>query len=140
VCPLSGERFAPTCRKAGFAAVSAIPLRCRDEAVGAMNLFQRAPGGLDPASVRIAQALSDVATIGLLQQRAMGEQGMLIEQLQSALTSRVIIEQAKGMLAERTGLSTEQAFAALRRHARAGNHRLTDLARAVIDGTAEIRL
>jgi AmiR/NasT family two-component response regulator len=70
----------------------------------------------------------------------MGEQGMLIEQLQSALTSRVIIEQAKGMLAERTGLSTEQAFAALRRHARAGNHRLSDLARAVIDGTAEIRL
>jgi hypothetical protein len=133
-------RFAPTCREAGFAAVSAIPLRCRDEAVGAMNLFQRAPGGLDPASVRIAQALSDVATIGLLQQRAMGEQGMLIEQLQTALTSRVIIEQAKGMLAERTGSSTEQAFAALRLHARAGNHRLTDLARAVIDGTAELRL
>lgn len=128
-------QFAPACRDAGFAAVHAIPMRCREQVIGALNLFSVAPGGLDPATVEIAQALSDVATIGLLQHRALADQLVLVEQLQTALTSLTVIEQAKGILAERTGLHPEQAFTALRRHARDRNLRLTDLARAVIDGT-----
>ena len=129
-------RFAPAGRAAGFAAVHAIPMRCRDQVIGAMNMFERTPGGLDPTTARIAQALTDVATIGLLQHRVLHDQGVLIEQLQEALTSRVVIEQAKGILAERLSVAPQQAFTALRRHARAGNHRLTDLARAIIAGTA----
>jgi GAF domain-containing protein len=131
-------RFAPACQETGFSAVHAIPMRCREQCIGALNLFQHTPGQLDPAAVRIAQALADVATIGLLQHRAVRDQSVLIEQLQHALTSRVIIEQAKGVLAERMGLSTEQAFTALRSHARSHNQPLTDLARAVIDGTTQL--
>jgi AmiR/NasT family two-component response regulator len=88
--------------------------------------------------VRIAQALTDAATIGLLQQRAMYDQHVLVEQLQAALNSRIVIEQATGILAERAGLDIELAFAALRQHARNQNLGLTDLARMVIDGTAQL--
>jgi GAF domain-containing protein len=130
--------FAPACREAGFAAVHAMPMRCRDQVVGAMNLFQAKAGPLEPAIVRIAQALTDAATIGLLQQRAMYDQHVLVEQLQAALNSRIVIEQATGILAERAGLDIELAFAALRQHARNQNLGLTDLARMVIDGTAQL--
>ncbi|SFN66003.1 ANTAR domain-containing protein [Pseudonocardia ammonioxydans] len=84
--------------------------------------------------MRIAQALTDVATIGLLHHRDHADQARLIDQLQTAVTSRVVIEQATGMLAERFGLTTEQAFRLLRAHARNHNRRLTDLARAVVTG------
>lgn len=139
VAPGRWPRFAPACRRAGFAAVHAVPMRCRDQVIGAMNLFQRDAGGLDPATARIVQAMTDIATIGLLQHRALHDQQVLIEQLQTALTSRTIIEQAKGIMAERMRLDPEQAFTVLRRHARDTNRRLTDLARTVIDGTADIR-
>jgi GAF domain-containing protein len=131
-------RFAPACRQAGFAAVHAMPMRCRDQIVGAMNLFQADPGPLEPAIVRIAQALTDAATIGLLQQRAMHDQHVLVEQLQVALNSRIVIEQATGIIAERSGLDLEHAFAAMRQQARNQNLGLTDLARMVIDGTAQL--
>lgn len=131
-------QFAPACAQAGFAAVHAIPMRCRDQVIGAMNLFQHAAGGLDPDTARIAQALTDVATIGLLQHRTLADQAELIEQLRAAVTSRVITEQAKGILAERFGLDPEQAFRVLRKYARDRNYRLTDLARAVISGTDDL--
>jgi GAF domain-containing protein len=131
-------RFAPACRETGFAAVNAIPLRYGEQCVGALNLFQLVPGGLDPTSARIVQALADVATIGLLQHRVVRDQGVLIEQLQGALASRVIIEQAKGVLAERLGLSTERAFTVLRGHARSHRQQLTELARAVIAGSVHV--
>jgi GAF domain-containing protein len=131
-------QFAPACQQAGFAAVHAMPMRCRDQIVGAMNLFQADPGPLEPAIVRIAQALTDAATIGLLQQRAMHDQHVLVEQLQAALNSRIVIEQATGILAERTGLNVGFAFGALRQHARNQNLGLTALARMVIDGTAQL--
>src|SRR5580693_4008454 len=91
-----------------------------------------APGPFDPAAIRIGQALADVATISLLQERSMRRSDTLNEQLQTALNSRVLIEQAKGKLAERLGIDVNQAFSLLRGQARARNLRLSDLARALI--------
>jgi transcriptional regulator with GAF, ATPase, and Fis domain len=128
-------RFAPAARQAGFAAVQALPMRLREQVIGALNLFRGAPGSFDPADVRVGQALADVATISLLHERSMRRSDTLNEQLQTALNSRVLIEQAKGKLAERLGLDMDQAFSLLRDFARARNLRLSDLAQAVIDGS-----
>ena len=128
-------RFAPAAREAGFAAVQALPMRLRDQVIGALNLFRGGPGAFDPVEIRVGQAMADVATISLLHERGMRRSDTLNEQLQTALNSRVIIEQAKGKLAERLGLDMNQAFTLLRDHARSRNLRLSDLAQAVIDGT-----
>jgi transcriptional regulator with GAF, ATPase, and Fis domain len=128
-------RFAPAAQRAGFTAVQALPMRLREQVIGALNLFRVDRGAFAPASVRVGQALADVATISLLHERGMRHSDILNEQLQAALNSRVIIEQAKGKLAERLGVDMDQAFALLRDRARASNRRLSDLARAFIDGT-----
>ena len=128
-------RFADAAARAGFAAVEALPMRLRDQVIGALNLFRAEPGPLDPADRRIAQALADVATIGLLHERNVRRRETVAEQLQAALNSRVIIEQAKGKLAERLGLDMDRAFTMLRDHARTTNQRLTDVARVFVDGT-----
>jgi transcriptional regulator with GAF, ATPase, and Fis domain len=128
-------RFAPVAREAGFAAVQALPMRLREQVIGALNLFRAHPGPYDPADIRVGQALADVATISLLQERSMRHNDTLNEQLQTALNSRVIIEQAKGKLAERLGLDMDQAFNLLRDYARTSNRRLSDLAQAFVDGT-----
>jgi len=86
---------------------------------------------------RLAQALADVATIGILQQRSAHRSAMLAEQLQAALDSRVVIEQAKGVLAERNRVGIDEAFAALRQHAGNHNLKLTALALAVIRGDVD---
>src|SRR6476646_5845516 len=128
-------RFAAAARQAGFAAVQALPMRLRDQVIGALNLFRATPGAFDPANVRIGQALADVATISLLHERSMRHSDTLNEQLQTALNSRVIIEQAKGKLAERLGIDMTQAFSLLRDHARTRNLRLSDVALACVDGS-----
>ncbi|MDC2954780.1 GAF and ANTAR domain-containing protein [Streptomyces gilvifuscus] len=128
-------RFVTAAHRSGFGAVQALPLRLREETVGALNLFRAAPGPFDPAATLVAQALADVATISLLQQRTAQRSTVLNEQLQTALNSRVLIEQAKGKLAERQGIDMEQAFSALRAYARSHNRLLADVARAFIDGT-----
>ncbi len=130
--------FAAAASEAGFAAVQALPMRLRDETIGALNLFRSAPGPFDRADVRIGQALADVATIGLLNERNLRRSETLNEQLQSALNSRVIIEQAKGKLAERLGLDVDDAFDVLRSCARRSNRGLSELARAFIDGSEEL--
>jgi transcriptional regulator with GAF, ATPase, and Fis domain len=126
-------RFAAAAAQAGFRAVEALPMRLRDEVIGALNLFRAAPGALDPADLRIGQALADVATIGLLQERNVRRGEVLAEQLQAALNSRVVIEQAKGKLAERLGLDMDRSFGLLRDYARNSNQRLTDVARLFVD-------
>ncbi|WP_369250596.1 ANTAR domain-containing protein [Streptomyces sp. R41] len=128
-------RFAAQAHHGGFAAVQAVPMRLRDEVVGALNLFRSDAGPFDPVGTLVAQALADVATISLLQLRSSQRSTLLNEQLQTALSSRVLIEQAKGKLAERLDIDMEQAFAALRAYARAHNRRLSDLAGTFIDGT-----
>src|SRR5580704_17567809 len=110
-------------------------MRLREQVIGALNLFRAAPGSFDPADVRLGQAMADVATISLLHERSMRHSDALNEQLQTALNSRVLIEQAKGKLAERLGMDMDQAFAMLRSYARNHNMRLSDLAQAFIEGT-----
>ena len=127
--------FARAAREAGFRSVSATPMRLRGEVIGALNLFRDDEGGLEEADVIAARAFADVATIAILQHRASLEAQMVNEQLQHALTSRIVIEQAKGVLAERAGVDMEQSFSRLRSHARNHNVRLVDVARGVIDGS-----
>ncbi|MCW6006962.1 GAF and ANTAR domain-containing protein [Micromonospora sp. CPCC 205371] len=130
--------FAAAADEVGFAAVHAVPMRLRAEVIGALNFFDGTPGPLDSAKLRIGQALADVATIGLLQQRTIHRRDALTEQLQTALRSRIVIEQAKGVLAERLNLNMTEAFALLRGTARDHNRCLSDLAEAIVDGTEQI--
>jgi transcriptional regulator with GAF, ATPase, and Fis domain len=128
------SRFADAATEAGFAAVDALPMRLRSEVIGALNLFRTQAGELTDTALRTAQALVAVATIGLLQERSIHHQEILTEQLQTALNSRVVIEQAKGLIAERLSVDMQAAFTALRGYARSHNLKLSDLARAVITG------
>ncbi|WP_438296733.1 GAF and ANTAR domain-containing protein [Streptomyces sp. HUAS TT7] len=130
-------RFTPRAVELGFTSVVAAPLRWQDQVIGALNLFRDRPGPLDAGQLRLAQALANTATIGILQQRAVHEQMTVIAQLQHALDSRTVIEQAKGYLAHRHHTSVEMAFARMRTHARNHGAKLTDVARQVLDGTAE---
>jgi GAF domain-containing protein len=130
--------FAQQAGQAGFFAVQALPMRLRDQVIGALNLFRGTVGTFDPEVVHVGQALADVATISLLHDRSMRRTDTLNEQLQTALNSRVVIEQAKGKLAERLGIDVNQAFTLLRDQARNRNQRLSDLARAFVDGTQAI--
>ncbi|MFD9791066.1 ANTAR domain-containing protein [Streptomyces sp. NPDC059070] len=132
-------RFTALAQQSGFRSVQALPMRLRDEVVGALNLFRADPGSFDPSAIPVAQAMADVATISLLQHRTSQRSTALNEQLQTALTSRILIEQAKGKLAERQGVDMEQAFSTLRGYARAHNRRLSDLARAFIDGSEPLK-
>jgi GAF domain-containing protein len=131
-------RFALAAQEMGFAGVHAIPMRLREQVIGTLNLFRSAPNGLDPAVARAARALVDVATIGILQERAVHQQEVVASQLQVALNSRVMIEQAKGILAERLQTTPDEAFVMLRRYARDHNHPLTQLAGDVIRGTTPL--
>lgn len=125
--------FAQAATEAGFGSVAALPMRVRDQVIGALNLFRARVGELPPADVSAAQALADVATISLLQDRVARDSKIVIGQLQGALNSRVVIEQAKGILAHQRGVPMGEAFAILRRHARDNNQRLSDVARGLID-------
>ena len=128
-------RFAAEARAAGFTTVHAFPMRLRGTVLGALNLFTRQPATLGPDDILAAQALADIATIAILQTRAAEEALSLTEQLTNALNSRIVIEQAKGVVAERRNLSITDAFELLRQHARAHNVRLATLAGAVVDNT-----
>ncbi|MCG8916054.1 GAF and ANTAR domain-containing protein [Actinokineospora sp. PR83] len=132
-------RFTAAAEAAGFAAVDAVPMRLRTDVLGALSLFRTAPGPLDAAALRTATSLVEIATIGLVQHRSIHHHQVLAEQLQSALTSRVAIEQAKGLVAERLQVDMDGAFAALRGFARATNLKLGDVARAVIEGRLSTR-
>nr|WP_308259332.1 GAF and ANTAR domain-containing protein [Pseudonocardia sp. H11422] len=118
-------RFGAHTQAAGFRSVYALPLRLRAETIGALNLFGGRPGPLSADELRIAQALADVATTGILHERAVRHREVLAEQLQTALNIRVITEQAKGVLAERGRLDLAHTFDLLRGHARSNNHGTT---------------
>ncbi len=126
-------RFATMATEVGYASVHALPMRLREQVIGALNLFRTATGPLAAAELRVGQALADVATIGLLHERSLRRSSVRNEQLQNALDSRVVIEQAKGKLAERYGLDLDEAFNVLRDHARSANRRLSDLSQAIVD-------
>lgn len=123
--------YAPRAVAAGFLSVQALPMRLRGRTIGALNLYRRERGQLSREDVVAAQALSDVATIAILQHRARLDATEVNQQLHQALNSRIVIEQAKGVVAESAELDMDEAFARLRRHARNHSVRLADVAQAV---------
>lgn len=127
-------RFAAEAFQAGFRAVHALPMRLRGNTIGALNLFHVDVGQMREVDLSAAQALADVATIAILSHQAAREAQVVNEQLTHALNSRIVIEQAKGMIAERLGLDMEHAFETVRDHARNHNLKLVDVATAVISG------
>ncbi|HEX3792050.1 MAG TPA: GAF and ANTAR domain-containing protein [Pseudonocardiaceae bacterium] len=130
-------RFAVRVEREGFRSLHALPLRLRRDTIGALNLFRVEPGRLSADDAQLAQALADVATIGILHERVLRQHEVVVEQLQGALNSRVVIEQAKGVLAERGGLEMGDAFTALRSYARQHNQRLSDVAQNVVEGSLD---
>ncbi len=130
--------FTPAAVEAGFRSTHALPMRLRGRVIGALNLFTDQQVSLEPDAITVAQAMADVATIGLLHERNLHEQTILSEQLQTALHSRVLIEQAKGMLAARAQLSVGEGFNRMRAHARRDGLTLTAVAQAVVDGASDV--
>jgi transcriptional regulator with GAF, ATPase, and Fis domain len=127
------ERFLPEAREAGYASVYSLPMRLRQQVIGSLNLLGARPNLIDAAALVEAQALADVATIGILQHRAASEQRLLAQQLQYALQSRILVEQAKGILAEYAGVDMERSFSVLRLYARSNNARLVDVASDLVE-------
>jgi GAF domain-containing protein len=130
--------FAAAMVEQGFRSAYATPMRLRGQTIGSMNLFSTTTGQLNRADAAVAQALADVATIGILQERSIRETGVVAEQLQRALSSRVLIEQAKGVLSATGPMGVDQAFSALRDYARNHNLSLRDVAEGVTNRTLDI--
>jgi len=127
--------FAPKALATGFRSVQAVPLRLRGTVLGAMNLFLTETGGISDDGLTVVQAMADVATIGLLQQRELHRAHTVEAQLQHALNSRITIEQAKGVVSEQAHVTTDAAFILLRRYARHHNRKLGTVAREVVEGS-----
>jgi len=130
--------FAVRAGEAGVRSVHAFPMRLRDRVIGALNVFGEEPLPLGPEDVKIVQAMADVATIAILQERAIASAELLTEQLQGALNSRIVVEQAKGVISRDHDVSVDEAFSALRSHARSNHLRLADLAHDVVTGTVTL--
>ena len=125
--------FAPEASDAGFQMMCAVPLRVRTDVIGALNLFRGSDEPFTGTEIEIAQAMAEMAAIGLIQERALRERSLLAEQLQAALNSRVIIEQAKGMLAEYLTMNVDDAFKLLRTYARDHNRKLSEVAGDIVN-------
>jgi GAF domain-containing protein len=128
------RRFAPEALAAGFQSVQALPLRLRDTVIGALNVFMGVSVTASDADLAVAQALADVATIAILQYQTARQSQVLNDQLQSALNSRIVIEQAKGVLAGRAHVDMDEAFARLRGYARSHNRQLAAVAGDLVEG------
>ena len=126
-------RFSPIAKERGFRAVHATPMRLRGRTIGSLCLFAPTPGVLSDREAALVQTLADAATLSILQRHALDRSLTLADQLEHALDSRVVIEQAKGALSQRMGISIDQAFAVLRDRARSTSTPLRDVAAAVID-------
>ncbi len=133
-------RFARRAIDDGFHSVHALPMHLKDNTIGALNMFRTKTGPLKDEDVLVAQALADVATIVIIHHQTMMDAQILNSQLNEALNSRIIIEQAKGRISEAAGVDMDEAFRRLRSHARSHNLRLTDVARAVAEGAATSEL
>jgi GAF domain-containing protein len=121
----------------GYRSVHTRPMRVRDTVIGALNLFGDQTGAVPETDLLTAQAFADIATISIIKDRTTDTLSQLVEQLQTALDSRVTIEQAKGMLAERLGIEVDEAFSLLRSHARSHGERLTEVAHKFLDGAVD---
>lgn len=128
-------RFAGNAKESGFAAYSAVPMRLRSEVIGALNLFSSAPPALDEDDIRVVQAMADIATIGILQQRSIKDAHAFSSQLELALESRVLIEQAKGIVSEQGHVDVDEAFERIRGFSRSNNRLLSETARQIVEGS-----
>ena len=126
-------QFAPRASAAGFRVMCAVPLQVRSTVIGALNLFRGTDEPFSDDDLEIAQAMAEIAAIALIQERALRERTLVTEQLEAALRSRVVIEQAKGMLAEYLTTTVDEAFQLLRSYARNHNRKLTDVAADVVN-------
>jgi GAF domain-containing protein len=131
--PPEWARFQESALGQGFRSAHAVPLRLRENVIGTLNLLRTSPGELDPLDVVAAQAFADVATIGILHERALHESTILTEQLQTALNRRVVIEQAKGVVSFTHGVSMDDAFTLIRTYSRSHQLRLGDVAARIVD-------
>src|SRR5216110_971239 len=129
--------FSAAALQAGFRSALALPLRLRELTLGALNLLSATQTPMGEADVIVAHAFADLATLSVVQHRAAAEAQRLNEQLSGALTSRVVIEQAKGVISERAGVHLDEAFSRLRAYARNNNLRLTNVAQAAVDGALD---
>jgi len=118
--------------------VHAVPMRARGRSIGSLTLFRRVAGVLDPPAGTVAQALADTAATSVWQRWLLERREIEVAQLQEALDSRVLIEQAKGMIAERTGLAPDDAFDVIRGYARRRGLRLRQVARRLVDRTLDL--
>ncbi|CAN5654259.1 GAF and ANTAR domain-containing protein [soil metagenome] len=132
--------FAPRAREAGFRSVHAFPMRVRGRVIGALNVFGAAALDFEPSEVRLVQALADVATIAIFHESTVARAGSLTEQLQAALNSRIVVEQAKGAVARLRGVDVDEAFVLLRAYASSTGQRLGDVARALLADPASLPL
>lgn len=130
--------FAAAARAAGFSSVQALPMRLRDVVIGAVNVFSDRAGPLDDDTIALGQALADAATVGILHQRALVKQEVISQQLQNALNSRILIEQAKGYLTHSLDVGVDEAFAALRTYARSNSRRMTEVATDIVQGKLKL--
>ena len=130
--------FAPRAVAAGVHSVHAFPMRLRDKVIGALNVFGEGPLPLDPIDVNLIQALADIATISIIQERAIAQAEMVTEQLQGALNTRIVVEQAKGVIARTHGIGVDAAFELLRSHARRNRLGLGALAHDIVTGAAHV--
>lgn len=130
--------FVPRALKAGYRAVYGFPLRLRDDVIGALNMFRAEPGDFDSADVLAGRAMADIATIGIMHERVIREAELRAEQVQHALDSRVAVERAKGVLAERHRLSLGEAFTVLWDYARRNDRPLSQVCSEIVDGTLSL--
>jgi len=131
--PPEWDRFRASAIEQGFGAVSALPLRLRETTIGTLNLFQNAPGPMDDDDLTAARAFADVATIGILHERSLRESNVVKEQLQNALNSRILIEQAKGVIAHKNTVSVDDAFTLLRSYARSNQRGIAEVAADIVN-------
>jgi GAF domain-containing protein len=135
--PVRWPSFSAAAVSAGFRSASALPLRLREVTIGALNLLGASRSPMGEADVIVARAFADLAALSVVQHRASEQAQRLNEQLTTALSSRVAIEQAKGVISERVGITLAEAFTRLRAYARDHNLRLTEVAQAAVDGTLD---
>jgi GAF domain-containing protein len=134
VAPTRWPEFAATARAQGIFSVYAIPLRLRETTIGTLNLMRNERGELNHYDIKAAQALADVATIGILQERSVRDSSAIRDQLQKALSSRIVIEQAKGVVSETSHLSMDASFQLIRHYARSHQSTLGAVAQQLVRG------
>jgi transcriptional regulator with GAF, ATPase, and Fis domain len=126
-------QFSSAATQVGFASVHALPMRLRNHVLGTLGLFGDRVGRLEDDDLALAQALVHVATIAIVNEKSAADHATVNAQLQHALTSRILFEQAKGVIAQSGGLEMEQAFNVLRQYARDHRVKLSDVAAQVVN-------